>query len=239
VGAALAILAVAIREIVTTSTSSQTFELVIGAALLAYFMLRRTDLLPRHALWPAAAVALAVVLGFTTAGSVLLGTYDGGDVSNRGRSEEARVVREAVSSSPSSLVVGKGLGATVDLSNAPPVYAKTLELAGRDVAAVDDVHLLHYELLLKRGLFGIVWLAAFVVLLIRLVAIAADRVFGWREPDLVFFTLMPVLGTVSSFAAASHLFANPLIALALGILVTALAGSPATDTAPRPAASRL
>jgi hypothetical protein len=45
-----------------------------------------------------------------------------------------------------------------------------------------------------------------------------------REPGLVVYVALPLLGFMQAQAATSHLSANPLIALSVGILATSVGG---------------
>src|SRR4029077_4260690 len=99
---------------------------------------------------------------------------------------------------------------------------QSLVYGGRDLAHVQQVHLLPYEFLLKYGLLGFIWIATFVVgvaiLGLRALEAAARR----RDATLVVYAALPLLGIAAALAAATHLQDNPLNALAVDVLVTRL-----------------
>jgi hypothetical protein len=87
---------------------------------------------------------------------------------------------------------------------------------------VQEVHLLPYEFLLKDGLLGFAWLAAFVVGVAILGIRALETATRHRDPTLVVYAALPLLGLTAALAAATHLQDNPLNAFALGVLVVRL-----------------
>jgi hypothetical protein len=84
------------------------------------------------------------------------------------------------------------------------------------------VHLLPYEFLLKDGLLGFAWLAAFVAGVVILGISALETATRQRDPTLVVYAALPLLGLTAALAAATHLQDNPLNAFALGVLVVRL-----------------
>lgn len=212
---------IAVRE---GTDSTVTIELLGALGIIGYLLIRRRDLVPRWLIITVAAVALVGFVGFTSDGRTLQGRYHGADPSNRGRTYEAHQVRAAVRDSPVSLVFGRGFGSTVDLRGAPRIYAQTLKTSGRDLAHVPEVHLLGYSFLFKQGLLGVLWLLAFAVGLVVLGLRALERAARSRDPSLVIYAALALLGPVAAVAAATHLPANPLDGLSIGLLVTCLAG---------------
>ncbi len=218
---------------VQSGTSSTTGVLLAGAlGLLAYLVLRLRSLVPAWALVACAAAGLVVFIGFTSNGATVRGQYHGTNVSNAGRTFEAQRVRAEVRGSPVSLVLGRGFGATIDERSAPKDFRTSLVAAGRDLAHVPQIHLLPYQLLLKYGLLGLIWFAAFALGLAWAVLSGLERAVRERDPAFVIYAGLPLLALAGAIAAASHLQDNPLGALALGVLATIL-GS-ARSRAPEP-----
>jgi len=180
---------------------------------------------PRWALVACAAIGLVVFVGFTSDGATVRGQYHGTDASNTGRTFEAERVRAEVRGSPVSLVLGRGFGATIDETKAPTDFKSSLLGAGRDLAHVPKVHLLPYDFLLEYGLLGLIWLGAFALGVAWAVLRGLERAVREREPSLVIYAGLPLLVLAGAIAAASHLQANPLGALALGVLVTLVGGA--------------
>jgi hypothetical protein len=217
---------------VVNGTDSTVTVSVLGAVgIVAYILIRRRELLPRWLIVGVAVVALVGFLGFTSDGRTLQGRYHGPNVSNAARTFEARLVRHAVRSSPTALVIGRGFGSTLDMRNAPPSFETTLTNAGRDLAHVPEVHLLVYSFLFKEGLLGVLWLIAFAVGLFVLGLQALERTARTRNPSYAVYAAIPLLGLVASLAAASHLPANPLNGLSVGLLVACMARSGTAPTA--------
>jgi hypothetical protein len=133
-------------------------------------------------------------------------------------------VREAVRTSPASFVFGRGLGGSIDETQAPKLFAESLAYGGRDLAHVQNVHLLPYEFLLKYGLLGFAWLAAMLVGAVFICVRALEKAGKDRDPTLVVYAALPLLVIAAALAAATHFQDNPLNAFALGILVTRLGG---------------
>jgi hypothetical protein len=159
-----------------------------------------------------AALFLFVQGGYYT---VLTGQYVSTDVTIDQRVFEARAVLERLGTTTWGQLFGLGPGATVDLAAAPD--ARTLAASGRDLLAVDDVHLLSAYLLLKLGAFGIVW----SLVVFSAVWKAALPAFGastaettWR----IVLVLYVAAGAVNALPAATNLFANPLVPMFLGVL---------------------
>jgi hypothetical protein len=208
---------------VVKSSHTQTsvaVELCGALVVLGYLAVRLRRLVPQWLIIAAAAVALVAFVGFTQDGVVLRGQYHGEDQSNLGRTYEAHQVRAAIRQSPLSLPFGRGLGSTIDETHASPVFKQVLLSGGRDLAHVQQIHLLGYSTLLKTGLLGLAWLAAFAIGLAAVALRGLERAAREREPELVIYVALPLLGFMQAQGATSHLAANPLNALALGILVT-------------------
>jgi hypothetical protein len=129
-------------------------------------------------------------------------------------------VREEIRSSPVSFVFGRGLGGSIDETQAPRLFAESLVYGGRDLAHVQEVHLLPYEFLLKHGLLGFAWLAAFIVGVAVLGIRALETAAKYRDPTPVVYAALPLLGIAAALAAATHFQDNPLNAFAVGVLVT-------------------
>jgi hypothetical protein len=202
------------------SGTTTAVELAAALGVIAYVAVRGWNLIPARA---ALAVVVAAFLGFlvfTSNGATVRGQYYGADQSNLGRTYEAHQVREAIHGSPVSLVFGRGLGGSIDEKNAPRLFAESLVFGGRDLAHVQQVHLLPYDLLLKNGLLGFAWLAALAVGLGLLGLRALETACRHRDPTPVVYAALPLLGFVAALAAATHLQDNPLNAFALGVLVT-------------------
>ncbi len=70
------------------------------------------------------------------------------------------------------------------------------------------------------------WLAAFIVALAMLLFHGLDRAARERDPSLVLFAALPLLGIAQAFAASSRVAADPLNGLALGVLVAYLGVQP-------------
>lgn len=226
-GVAVAILVAEAAAVHTGSNSTTAIVLAGALAVLGYLAVRLRPLLPRWLIVLAALAALVVFVGFTSDGRTLRGQYHGPDPSNAGRTFEAERVRAEIKRSPVSVVFGRGFGGTIDERGASKVFKGALLAGGRDLAHVQEVHLLDYEFLLKLGLLGVAWLTAFVVALIALVLQGLEWAARRRDPAPVVYAALPLLGLAAAFAAATHLQANPLNAFALGALVTLLAARPA------------
>jgi hypothetical protein len=221
-GVAVAILVGEAIAVYEGTDSTVTIEVLGALGIIGYLLVRRRDLVPQWLIVAAAVIALASFVAFTGDGRTLRGQYHGPDVSNVGRTYEAERVRARVRHSPVSLVFGRGFGSTVDLRGGPRVYTQTLVTSGRDLAHVPEVHLLAYSFLLKEGLLGVLWLLAFAVGVVVLGVRALERSARTRDPSLVVYAALAMLGLVAALAAASHLPANPLDGLSIGLLVTCL-----------------
>ena len=209
-----------------TASSATTLGLLLGLGILAYLALRLRSLVPQWLLVAVAVVAVIGLVGFTHDGAALRGQYHGSDPSNLGRTYEAHQVRAEVRGSPVSVVFGRGFGATIDETGAPHYFKTTLVKAGRNLAHVQEIHLLTYSFLLKTGLLGVAWLAVFAASLAVLALRALERAARTRDPSLAVYAALPLLGIAAASGGASNLQANPLNALTLGILVTCLARKP-------------
>jgi len=221
-GAAVALLAHDATGVKNGTGSTAAVELAAALGVIAYLVVRWRKLLPR---WLVIAVAAAVLVGFlafTSDGATVRGQYHGPDPSNLGRTFEAQQVREAIHTSPVSFAFGRGLGGSIDERGAPAFFAESLVYGGRDLAHVQQVHLLPYEILLKNGLLGWAWLVAFVVGVAILGIRALETAARDKDPTPVVYAALPLLGIAAALAAATHLQDNPLNAFALGVLVTRL-----------------
>jgi hypothetical protein len=218
--------AVLVRNGTTGSTTA--IELAAALALVAYLVVRSRHLVPQWLVVAIAVVGLAGFLGVTSDGAGVLGRYYGTDPSKAGRTYEAHQVRATVKSSPVSFVFGRGLGGSIDETQAPRLFAESLAYGGRDLSRVQAVHLLPFQFLLKYGLLGLAWLIAFIVGVAILGVFALERASVDRDPTLVVYAALPLLGIAAALAAASHLQDNPLNALALGVLVTRLGAGPSS-----------
>lgn len=211
------------------SGSNSTTAVVLGGALavIGYVIVRRRPLLPRLVIVVAAVLALAVFVGWTSDGRTLRGQYYGPDPSNAGRTFEAQQVRKAVRHSTLSVVFGRGFGGTIDERGASSAFKGALRTAGRDLAHVQEVHLLDYDFLLKLGLVGVAWLAAFAIGLVAVVLQGLEWAARRRDATPVIYAALPLIGLAVAFAAATRLQTNPLNAFGLGVLVTFLAAQTA------------
>ena len=203
-------------------SSTTAIEVAGALALLAYLVVRLRPVVPQWLVVAVAVAALTGFIGFTSDGAALRGQYHGSDPSNAGRAYEAQRVRAAVRHSPVSLVFGRGLGSTISEKGAAHVFTHGLVEGGRRLAHVQEIHLLVYSFLLKTGFLGLLWLAAFTIGLAVAALRALERAARERDPSFVIYTALPLIGFVQALAATSRLPANPLNALALGILVTCL-----------------
>jgi lysophospholipase L1-like esterase len=222
VGVAVALLAYDAVQIKEGANSSTAIELAGALAILLYLAIRSRRLLPHWLLVALALVAVAGFVGLTSDGYAVRGQYQGGNASNLGTTFEAHQVRAAVDSSRLSQLFGRGLGGTVDERKAPTAFRQTLLFGGRNLSHVQEVHLLGYSFLLKAGLLGVLWLAAFLASLAVLVFRGLERAARDRDPTLVLYVALPLFGVVQAFAASSRVQADPLNGLAIGILVTSL-----------------
>jgi acyl-CoA thioesterase-1 len=237
VGLAILLLAGDAVQIKNGTGASAAVEFAGALGIVGYLVVRRFRLVPLWILVPAAVLALAVFVGFTSDGAALRGVYHGPDPSNTGRTFEAHQVREAVAHSPVSLVFGRGLGSTIDERHAALQFRQTLVYGGRDLAHVQQIHLMGFSFLLKTGFLGLVWLAAFGAALGLLVVSGLERAARERDAGLVLYVALPLLGFAQALAATTHLQANPLNALGLGLLVTCL-GAPRASAPPVPGRRR-
>ena len=223
---AIVLLAVDAVDVKRGTGSTTTVELAAALGVIAYVFLRAWRVLPQWLIVAFGVAALVGFLAFAADGRTVRGQYHGLDESNLGRTYEAHQVREAVHSSPVSLVFGRGLGGSVDETQAPTLFAQSLVYGGRDLAHVQEVHLLPYEFLLKYGLLGFAWLAAFVVGVAILGVRALETASRERDPTHVIYAALPLLGIAAALAAATHLQDNPLNAFAVGVLATRLDRKP-------------
>jgi hypothetical protein len=223
---AIALLAHDAVAIKTGTGSTTAIELAAALGIVVYLVVRVRGLLPEWLAVAIAATALVGFIAFTHNGQTVRGQYLGMDASNLGRTYEAHQVQKAIHATPVSFVFGRGLGGTINETNAPRAFAESLVYGGRDLAHVQQVHLLPYEFLLKYGLLGFVWLGAFVVGVAILAIRALESATRHRDPTPVVYAALPLLGIAAALAAATHLQDNPLNALAVGVLVTRFGGQP-------------
>jgi hypothetical protein len=201
-------------------------QVIVCAAVVFLLFIPRALRPPLIFAAVSAALFLFVQRGYFT---LLTGQYSSTDVTIAQRAFEARTVLEQLETTTWGQLFGLGPGATVDLAAAPD--ASTLAASGRDLLAVDDVHLLSAYLLLKLGAFGIVW----SLLVFSAAWKAALPAFGastgettWR----IVLVLYLAAGTVNALPAATNLFANPLVPILLGVLWAARAGDRSEALAP-------
>jgi hypothetical protein len=191
---------------------------VLAQVALCSAVLALVLLVPRRlragtiAVGAGAAIYVFVQLGGL---NLLMGQYSSDDVTVAHRSYEANLVLDRVADSPWTILFGYGPGGTVDLSGAPD--AATLELAGRDLTTIDDVHLLTAHLLFKMGILGLVWLAVLLAAVWRTVisCVVSTDVTGTYRLALLMFL---VAGIADALPAATHLLSNLLVPLLLGML---------------------
>lgn len=226
VGLAVVLLATQAQAVRNGSGSTTAIELAGALAIVGYLVVRVWRIVPQWLIVALAVVALIVFVGFTTDGRTLQGRYQGPDPSATGRTFEAQQVQTEAKRSTPSLVLGRGFGATIDETGASPVFQQSLLSGGRDVAHVQEVHLLPFEFLLKNGLLGFAWLGAFFLGLCVLAIGALEAASRQRDPSLVIYAGLPLLGLFTALAAATHLQVNPLNAFAVGILSTRVAREP-------------
>jgi hypothetical protein len=228
----VSLIVITLRDFVSRSPT-QGIQIAAGAAVVGYWGLRRLRLAPRHAVVPVAIVLGAVALVGTNLRSTVTGRYHSNDASLQMRGEEAGQVRSEVSASPAYVVVGRGTGATVDMTKADPVAQQTYIASGRSLGAVNDVHLLVYEVLLKWGALGLAWIVLYALALLLLLDAAVESAVSTRDPAPLFLILVPVLILAASVATATQIFSNPVPSLALGMLVSLLAGRRTADLTSR------
>jgi hypothetical protein len=190
-------------------------QVAVCGAILALFLvpraLRRTT------------IVLAIAVGIwwfvkLNGFQLLSGNLHSSDVTIYQRSFEAKVVLKDVSNHLWTIIFGLGPGARVDLSASPD--ASTLLSSGRDLLAVDDVHLLSAYLLLKLGALGIVWALLLFIAMWK----AALPCFGPNTPDTTWrlvLLLFVAAGAINALPAATNLLVNPLVPLFLGVLWSA------------------
>lgn len=221
VGLSVVLLALDVEQIRAGTNASTAVELAGALAIVAYLALRVRRTLPQWLLVACALVAIAGFVGATSDGLTLRGQYYGPDPSNAGRTYEAHTVRATVGHSASA-VFGRGLGGTIDESTAPPAFKRTLVYGGRDLAHVQEIHLLLFAFLLKTGYLGLAWLATFLAGFAILVFRGLERAARERDPSLVLYVALPLLAIAQALAASSRLQSNPFDGLTLGVLVTCL-----------------
>jgi hypothetical protein len=238
--AAIAVMILVADAVATANGTDSTITIsLLGAVgIVLYLIVRSRELIPQWLIVAVAVVALVVFVGFTSDGRTLRGQYHGPNISNAARTYEAGLVRHAVRSSPVTLLIGRGFGSTLDMRTAPPSFATTLQNGGRDLTHVPEVHLLGYSFLFKEGLLGVLWLIVFAVGLSVLGIRALERSARTRDPSLAVYAAVALLGLVASLAAASHLPANPLNGLSIGLLVTCFGVVPAKGRVEDPAPLR-
>lgn len=199
---------------------SVAVELEIGVCAVVFLV----AVLPRSARRPVLAVGgvAAVVAAMINVGQFgyvfgEFGAFD--DVTLAQRGYETFTVAQLIGASPVTLLLGAGPGGVVNLALSPD--AATLFVAGRDLTAVDDVHLLTSHLLLKLGVAGLVWLAVLVVHMCRIAwAVLREQ---RPEPFDVALLMFVVGGIAVGIPAANNFIANPLPVVFLGVLAARMA----------------
>jgi hypothetical protein len=176
-----------------------------------------TALLPRTLRAAALTVGTLGLLGVVALPGVtayLSGDYTGDDVTLTQRAYETQQVLHEVQETALGPLVGRGPAATVDLTSSPD--RETLRQSGRDLTAVDDVHLVTSYVILKTGALGLLWWLWLLVVVVRALwsALAGAEVDVWRAALLLFVTS----GLVAGFPAGTETFSNPLLPLLLGVL---------------------
>lgn len=229
-GIAVTILVVDVVAVHNGTNSSTTIELAGALAVVGYVAVRIRPVVPRWLIVAVAVAALVVFLGFTSDGRTVRGQYHGPDPSNAGRTFEAQQVRAAVGKSPLSLALGRGFGANIDEVNAPAAFRKSLVSAGRDLAHVQELHLLPYSFLLKEGFLGLAWLLAFALGVVWLLLQGLERAARERDPSFVLYAALPALALAQAIALSTRLQSDPLVGLTLGMLVTLVATRRARPT---------
>ena len=188
-------------------------QLGVCAALLVLVTLPR---LVRLVVWSLSIPATAIGLVLSPIWPLMIGQWRGeSDVTLAHRGFETAAVLDLILRSPASTLFGMGPGGYVDLTGSPD--AQTLLASGRYLPAVDDVHLLTSWLLLKGGVLGLAAFMGFIVFLI----VSTFKHIGDPTPR-AFDTLLLMLiwsGIAMALPAATHVFANPLPALAAGLLL--------------------
>lgn len=158
---------------------------------------------------------LSLLLFLPSEFAYLVGDYAYQDVTLAQRGYETAQVLTLVAQSTERTLFGLGPGGVLNLTLSPD--AVTLNAAGRDLSAVDDVHLLTTYFLMKFGLLGLFWLVGlfwFVVALMNRMTKA--RSVSDFEVSLV---LCLLAGIAAGIPAATNFLGNPLPFLAAGILI--------------------
>jgi len=176
-----------------------------------------TALLPRTLRAAALTVGTLGLLGVVALPGVttyLSGDYTGDDVTLAQRAYETQQVLQVVQETPLGPLLGRGPAATVDLTDSPD--RETLRDSGRDLLAVDDVHLVTSYVILKAGALGLLWWLWLLAVIVRSLwsTLLAAEVDVWRTALLLFVTS----GLVAGFPAGTETFSNPLVPLLLGVL---------------------
>lgn len=176
------------------------------------------SLAPRWMRRPLLLLGLAALLAFLQVDgtiSLMRGFYqDVDDVTLAQRGFESHAVFLATDGPTAEPLLGLGPGGTVDLLGCPD--ADTLVAAGRDLRAVDDVHLLTSWVMMKFGAVGWLWLALLLGSLISTVW----RFASYSRPAAleVIMAMCACCGVMSALPAATNFFSNPLMPLSLGVL---------------------
>jgi len=215
--AGIAIIATMLRLLASSPNPSTAATSEVGACLACVLY----ALAPRRTRPSLAILGLfALALYLLSSGTVQLmqGEYRGiDDVTLAQRGCEASVVFQTIGRAPAfppPQVIGLGLGSTVDLTQCPDT--DTLQSAGRDLRAVDDVHLLSSWIYMKLGMLGLTWVGLILAATVRS-TLDFRRVH--RPSALRLLALMCALcGMVSALPAATNFFSNPLLPVSLGIL---------------------
>lgn len=207
------------------SSVASVSQLGVCAALLLLAVLPRPV---RLLIWLLALPSAAIGLVLSPIWPLMLGQWrHESDVTLAQRGFETSAVIDLIHQSSVSTFLGMGPGGYVNLTGSPD--ARTLVAAGRHLHAVDDVHLLTSWLLLKGGILGLSAFLGFIVFLV----VMTFKHLGARAPS-AFDTLLLMLtwaGVAMALPAATHAFANPLPALAAGLLFVRLRARP-TEISP-------
>lgn len=147
---------------------------------------------------------------------IFFGNYAFEDITVSHRGYETAAVLELMNNGAVSQIFGLGPSGTVDLSVSPD--ARTLVHSGRNLGAVDDVHLITSYLLLKFGILGLLWLGLFLVAYLRIAFAVFNRRLNADTHPQIGYLLFLTAGIVNSVTAATNLFTNPLVGLFIGAL---------------------
>lgn len=213
-----------------TISFAKALQALVCATILLVFLGGRVEKAVGIIIIGVSAVVLAPVREIT---SYLGSNYSGDDVTLLQRSYEARTVLNNIQENTLSLTLGLGPGGTLDLSNSPD--SRTLSSAGRDLSAVDDVHLMTFWFLMKLGFVGLIAMVAIFIALFNesRIVLAEQK----ASPELTAILMFVMAGVVDAIPAGAALFSNLLIPLLWGVLF-AHRGSTGADRRQRNATRR-